>query len=218
VKPLDAMLAEFVTPVLRRAGFRKTRRTYRLAAPNGSQSLINFQGYPLSMSHTTFFVNVAVTVEAVRAWSHAGLTPSIPYRAEPSIWDGFWSHRVYPPRDVEWPLGEFTSEIWCFEDAEGATRCGKHLVRILTEETVPFLTRMLDRREQLALLHDPAEDEHLRLGSNSFGDVLLLVDDGPFPELDAALTDAERQGDHELVFWARERLAARRRSDNPESR
>jgi hypothetical protein len=217
VKPLDAMLTEFVTPVLRRAGFRKTRRTYRLAASNGSQSLINFEGYPLSMSHTTFFVNVAVTVEAVRAWTHDGLTPSIPYRAQPSIWDGFWLNRVWPPRDVEWRSGEFKSEIWCFEDAEGATRCGKHLARILTEESVPFLTRMLDRREQLALLHDPAEDEHLRLGSNSFGDVLLLVDDGPSVELDAALADAERQGDHELVFWARERLAARRTSDNRES-
>jgi hypothetical protein len=161
------------------------------------------------MPHTTFFVNVAVTVEAVRAWTHDGLTPSIPYRAQPSIWDGFWSNRVYPPSNVEWPLGEFKSDIWCIEDAESATRCGKHLARILTEETVPFLTRMLDRREQLALLHDPTEDEHLRLGSNSFGDVLLLVDDGPSPELEAALTDAERQGDQELVSWARERLASR---------
>jgi hypothetical protein len=110
---------------------------------------------------------------------------------------------------VECRVGEFRSQIWCFQDAESATRCGKHLARILTEETVPFLTRMLDRREQLAILHDPAEEEHLQLGSNSFGEVLLLVDDGPSPELEAALADAEQQGDRDLVWWARERLASR---------
>jgi Domain of unknown function (DUF4304) len=87
MKPLDAILGEFVTPVLRAGGFRKTRRTYRLAAPNGSQSLVYFENYILSMSQTTFFVNVGVTVEAFRAWIHHRVTPSIPYRPQPSIGD-----------------------------------------------------------------------------------------------------------------------------------
>jgi hypothetical protein len=72
MKPFDAMLAEFVTPILRPVWLCNTRRTCRLAAPNGIQSLINFENDILSMSHSAFFVNTDVTVEAFRAWIHHG--------------------------------------------------------------------------------------------------------------------------------------------------
>ena len=208
MKDLDSMLTEFVTPVLRGAGFRKAHRTYRLAAPNGSQALVNVENYPLSMSQTTFLVNVEVTVEAYRAWIHHRITPSVRYRSQPSIGDGFWRDRLWPPPDVEYRVDEFRSQLWGFDGAEGAARCGRRLARMLAEETVPFLTRLLDRPAQGARRHDPAEDEHVQLGANSFGEILLLVDDGPSGELDTAMADAEQHGDHDLVSWARERLAS----------
>jgi hypothetical protein len=45
------------------------------------------------------------------------------------------------------------------------------------------------------------------IGRNFYGDIILLIDDGPSPELDAALTLADCQGDSELATWARERLS-----------
>jgi hypothetical protein len=208
VKPLDVMLAEFVTPVLRPGGFRKTGRTYRLAAENGSQALITFQHYALSpLSRTGFIVNVGVVVEALRAWMHDRTTPSSPYPSRPSIHDSFWHDVIWAPDDVAHRIDEYRSVVWYFDDAEGAARCGRHLTRIFTEETVPFLTRMLDRGEQLWVLHDPSIPQaRVRVGRNYAGEILLRVDDGPSAGLDAALAEAERQRDDELVSWARTRL------------
>jgi hypothetical protein len=83
-------------------------------------------------------------------------------------------------------------------DDESAARCGRHLTRIFTEQTASFPKRLPDRREQLAALHDPVVDQ-VKTGRNFFGEIMLLVDDGPSPELDAALPEAERQCDHKTA-------------------
>jgi hypothetical protein len=63
----------------------------------------------------------------------------------------------------------------------------------------------------LRVLHDPSIPQaRVRVGRNYAGEILLRVDDGPSAELEAALAEAERQHDDELVSWARERLAVRR--------
>ena len=110
MKPLDAMLAEHVTPVLRQHGFRKTRRTYRLAAANGAQALINFRAYSLSFAKTDFFVNVDVVVEALRVWR--ATRHSFALTKQPVVGEGFWRDRVWPPEDVEDRFGEIRAQLW----------------------------------------------------------------------------------------------------------
>jgi hypothetical protein len=142
VRPLDAMLSAHVTPELRPHGFRKTARTYRLAAANGTQGLINFQSFPMSFTRTNFFVNVEMVVEAERAWLAFALAVAL--TKQPTVGQRFWQDRIWPPEDVEDRLGEYRSDLWYFDDDEGAARCGRHLTRIFTEETVPLLKRLLE--------------------------------------------------------------------------
>jgi Domain of unknown function (DUF4304) len=132
-KRLDAMLAEHVAPVLRPLGFRKTGRTYRLAAPNGTQGLINFQSFSTSFTRASFFVNVDVVVEAHRGWMAFAL--NVDLTKQPAIGQGFWRDGIWPPEDVEDRFGEYRSHLWYFDDDEGAARCGRHLTRIFNEET-----------------------------------------------------------------------------------
>jgi hypothetical protein len=93
------------------------------------------------------------------------------------------------------------------------TACGASLAKILADEFVPLLTRMLDRTEFLAMARDPAKP----LGDGIVGpeEIMLLIDNGPSAELEAAIAKAEALDLErypvapQLVAWARQRLADR---------
>lgn len=211
---LEPVLKEFVTPVMKAAGFRKSGKTYRLGPARGDQALVNFQSTLMDFGSTTaFYVNVAV-VSRARFEFHNLDTPAGIDR-EPTVAWGLLRDRLWPPSDVEIRRPEtspFRSEIWGFgnDDEDRARRCGQQLAAELGETWLPWLTRMLDRPTLRQFLRDPASEVPTMTLTGPWADAFLLLDDGPSPALDQALAEMKTAGlevADEFLPWATERAA-----------
>jgi hypothetical protein len=82
----------------------------------------------------------------------------------------------------------------CERNAEIERLVPAYRARLPLAEGVPFLKRLLDRRERAAL-HDPMLDQ-VKIGRSFFGDIMLFSRRRPSPELETPLSEAERQGNH----------------------
>ncbi|GAB2575611.1 DUF4304 domain-containing protein [Kribbella endophytica] len=201
MNPLDQLLKDHVTPVLTEHGFAKAGKVYRREAGTGDLAFVVFRRWQTGVGeHAEFVVNVSVLPTTQWAW----LVHDQPKTAgrKPQYGDGLWQGQVAAP--AEFAAGEWDTERWRIADPSDVDRVGAGLAQVLTEQTVPMLTRMLDRKQFLTMIEDPAYKPGL-----GHGEVMLLVGEGPSPELEAALAwydakdPAEWPAAARLARWAR---------------
>ena len=204
---LDQLLRDHVSPVLEAAGFVRRGRTYRLIADNGDQAIIAIERTAGSRGDVVeFYVHAAVVPVPYWAWIQH-VFPTVGDRA-PDYSDGLWRHRVEAPPTCRADAGPWTTDLWLLAGPSAVASCGEQLATILRTETAPLTTSLLNRATFLALTRDPTKPLGVSIGP---ADLMLLVDEGPSPELDKAIahyrsldpTDYPAAAD--LAAWAEAR-------------
>jgi hypothetical protein len=121
-------------------------------------------------------------------------------------WLQTW-HQPPPTRAVtSGPSPKLEATLWMFTPDTSAA-CGADVVKVLADDVLPRLRRLLDRTELLTIALDPDAKAYI---GYSHATIILLVDNGPSEQLEAALQIEETgQGpvQPELAAWARARLA-----------
>lgn len=218
MKPVDRLIRDYARPVLAEAGFRRKGNKFSRTAPNGDMACVDFHtrsgvvtmvdGGMRAMPDWSSFV-VTIGLMPVPRWDW--LCHQFPELAKktPDSAYGLWTSRVLPPPEMAEDAA--ARESWLITGAGQVPGRGEHLARLLRDDVLPLLVRCLDRAEFLALCRDPARPLD---PPPSDADLILLVDDGPSPELDAALAtlDGLDPTDFpvaaEYAAWLRTRAAA----------
>ncbi|MHC3470431.1 DUF4304 domain-containing protein [Streptomyces sp. 7R007] len=206
MNPLDALIREHVTPVMKAAGFAKKGRTFRRAAPNGDHAFLHIDADLVDPEKFVF--EVSFWMVPLPSWEFA-------YRARggagtPNASGALATCKVTPPdvaaheSDEE---GYFRSR-WAFAEPDTRDACGRELARILDEQAVPRMVRLLDRRTLLGETRTNPNDELVRLRDALTSEILLRIDDDPVAEVGALVDKAEADGAFPpFVDWARLRSA-----------
>lgn len=208
--PLDEMLRTHVAPVLTGAGYRRSGRVYRFAAPNGDLAVIEFPARVLSRDYVDFAVTTGVAPTPAVDW--------IRRKAEtmdsqaPGLECRLIRVDLTPPR--RWWRGVGTPDMdqhWGFKKDDGGDQCGIELAGLLADQVVPTLRRLLDRQELLAEVRNPRLGDKASLNfGKELAEIVMLVDHGPTPDLEELLESREAANPQdELASWARRRLASR---------
>jgi hypothetical protein len=206
----DRMVREYVTPVLREAGFASRGRTFRLGAGSGDEAIVSLRRAGGRGDRVEFHVDLGVVV--VPYWDWLGHVFSRPADRVPTDTDGLWRSRLDAPPAVRADAGPWTRNLWLLAGPDQVPACGAALAEVLRAEAVPLLTRLLDRGEFLALSRDPDRPLGTDLGP---AELMLLVDAGPSAELVAEIARYESLDPEtypyagRLAAWARDRAAAR---------
>lgn len=99
---------------------------------------------------------------------------------------------------------------WAFTEPGTRDLCGRELARVLAEETLPLVTRLLDRRTLLEQTRSNPNGELVRLRGAAQSEIVLRVDSDPLAEVTALVDKAETDGGFPpFVTWARQRLRQR---------
>lgn len=212
-KPIDAILTQWVTPVLKPLGFRKTRRTYRYRDERGNQSYLHVQG---SMGSTAeqyqFFLEIGIAPRALMDFQRYAFGDRA---SDPAPGMDGWTRRVHAPEPVEYGSphsGIVVSELWTVDadDSEQQQLCGRLLSRA-AQQWGPKLVHLTDPLTLLAHLESAEEDDHSEpslIGAvDAPRDIYLLIDEGPSPTLDQAIATAADSPAGQVAEWARIRLA-----------
>jgi hypothetical protein len=197
---LDQLLRQHADPVLRAAGLRRTGRRYQLMSDRGDVCTLYVDRRPSIEGGTGFDVGIVLLPASQLAWqAWQADVPVAEYR--PDRGDGLWRYPLRAPAEVGSTAG---SGVWAYRDQPSFARCGEALETMLREHGVPLLLMGQDRRSMLASLEPVLLRFGRLVGTPERTRVLLLIDDGPSAELDAAL--AAVTDDPDFLAWARARL------------
>lgn len=181
MNPLDTLIKQHVTPVMKAAGFTKKGRTFRLVAL-------------VPLSH----------------WEFVNRQYAEP--PQPDASGALATCPVMPPAEVAHEPDEempFRSR-WAFVEPATRDLCGRELARVLTEESIPNMVRLLDRGTLLEETRVNPNGELVRLRGRPMTEILLRIDDDPVADVTALVDKAEAEGVFPpFAAWARERLARR---------
>jgi hypothetical protein len=210
---LAAMLEANVDEPMTAAGFTRTGNRYQLTSDLGDYALVEFT--PLIATpdaSVRFRIHSAVLPRPELEWrrARAAAQPDMPWGAvDPEARTGWlqtW-HQPPPTRAVtSGPSPNLDATLWTFRPDTSAA-CGADVVEVLADDVLPRLQRLLDRTELLMIALDPDAKAYI---GYSRATIILLVDNGPSEQLEAALQIEETgQGpvQPELAAWARARLA-----------
>ncbi|MFF8267578.1 DUF4304 domain-containing protein [Streptomyces sp. NPDC016562] len=209
MRPLDLLVKQYVAPVMKAAGYKKSGRTFRLIAGNGDQAVLGFARHYVDPEAAVFEVGYRIVPAPYREWIHRhsaiGDTRA-PVAFGPAVLAG----SVTPPTqaahapDSPMPF----RERWALREDNGLT-CGEALATVLHDEAVPQIAHLLDRRNLLQECRHPALPV-VRLVPLTRVEILLRVDDAPHEEIESLLADVQLASPHdEFITWTRRRLAAR---------
>ncbi|MGW1213628.1 hypothetical protein ACWD5F_28835 [Streptomyces sp. NPDC002499] len=88
--------------------------------------------------------------------------------------------------------------------------CGRELARLLVEDAIPYMVRLLDCRALLEETRVNPSGELVRLRGRPMTEILLRIDDDPIADVSASVDKAEVDAVFPpFVAWARDRLARR---------
>lgn len=210
---LAAMLDAEVDEQMTAAGFTRTGNQYQRISDLGDYALVEFT--PLIATpdaSVRFRIQSAVLPGPELEWrrARAAAQPDTAWGdIEPEARTG-WLRTLHPPPPTRavtsGPLPNLDTALWTFTPDTTAA-CGADIVKVLADDVLPRLQRLLDRTELLAIALDPEAKAYI---GYAHATIILLVDDGPSEQLEAALQiEAAGQGpvDPELAAWARARLA-----------
>ncbi|WP_433573711.1 hypothetical protein [Streptomyces sp. CA-251247] len=207
MKPLDALIRQYVKPVVKGENANIAKRTVRVSASSGDRAFIEFTQHFVDPDKTVFDVTLHIAPVSYWEWlnrqhADAGLAP-----------DGrgaLASRAVMPPKGVAWdpdPEGFFPSR-WAFLD-EGIDACGELLAQELERSVFPLARHLLNRSALLEEMKNPSAPTVLRM-SPIMQEIVLIIDDYPEEQVSQLLVSAEESGTPaSFVEWARRRLALR---------
>lgn len=191
VKPLDVFLRDHVRPMLKEKGFSKKGRDFRIGATRGDVALVNFFSWRLGDCEVEFFLEVGVLPLPWVEWCEDAIG-----EVDDSIVSALWWKRVNSPFR---PLG-----LWQF-DLKDEERTSFFLAEL--SSVADHLCALVDRQKLISVVRDPATAVQELRHSREHALALLLVDDGPSPELDDILRVLESGNPaDDVASWVRARL------------
>ncbi|MGW9068654.1 DUF4304 domain-containing protein [Streptomyces yangpuensis] len=204
---MDAVIREYVTPVAKSAGFRKTGRTFWMAGNRQDYVLFGFQVYAVDPEATVFDVEFHAVPEPYWDWINRGEQPA---GKVPSSSGALITGRFIPPASVaHCPDDKMPFRArWAIRPG-GEVTVGRSLAEMLSAESLPQLQRLLDRAHLLEV--EKSRDGYLmKRMTPILREIVLRIDDISAPELADLLAAAEASGAPvAFVRWAQERHAAR---------
>ena len=197
MKALDQVARQRVAPVLKEAGFRRSRRCFWLESRSGDRAFVALSPFKLGVHDAEFFVDFAVlpTVYRDLVNRNGGQASAAGAAA------GLWTDRLPAPG----LRGSAMRHHWSFDLDDEET--GRDLTTRL-RQVLPGLIRLLDRESLLAYVRDPSTPHRELTLRRDAAVALLLAERGPSAELDEQL--AGLRGDDlydPLVAFIRERAA-----------
>ena len=201
VKPLDVFLRDHVRPLLKEKGFSKKGRDFRLVAASGDVAFISFRPWKLGLYDVEFLATGGMLPRLWIEWrvDTYGL-------ADGSTVSPILEKRVLSPYPYLESVNPHT-ETWLL-NANDTERIDAFLSRLssLCEE----LSLLLDRQNLISVARDSATSVQIFRVARERVLAVLLVDEGPSPELDEALRALEARDPNDIVAsWVRSRLATK---------
>ncbi|MEU6405234.1 hypothetical protein [Streptomyces sp. NPDC046985] len=211
MNPLDMLIRQYAAPVMKAAGFTKKGRKFRLTAPNGDCALLEFDTHAVDPEKFVFDVTFFMVPLSHWEFTYRQYRQSDEMHA-PDASGALARCPVMPPPDVAWWPDEgmpFRSR-WAFSEPETRDVCGQRLARVLADEAIPRVVRLLDRRALLEEILTAPDGDLMRIRSRRMTEIILRIDDDPVADLTALLDGTEvNDWDKPIIIWARERLSQR---------
>ncbi|MDX3540658.1 DUF4304 domain-containing protein [Streptomyces sp. MB09-01] len=209
VTPLNLLVKQHVAPVMKAAGFKRSGRTFRLAADNGDQAVLGFARHYVDPDAAVFEVAYGIVPAPYWEWINrhsVGGDGRAPLAFGPAVMSG---SVVPPPHAAHAPeAGMPFRARWALR-ADNSLVCGQALATVLHDETVPQIVRLLDRGNLLQEFRHPALPV-VRLVPLTRAEILLRVDDAPSEEVESLLAHLQPAGPgDDFATWTRRRLSTR---------
>ena len=204
VVELESFLAEFVSPHLRAAGFRKSAHTFRRRQPNGDEAAMQFRAWPMARL-CSFLFDIWITIEPWWDLRHFNPDRPKPYPARTHTYDATFQRQARMPElDDPWSShGAF----WAFDESASRDQVGHQIQDLVLGHVLADVEVALDRgslleaaANKVPILGHTPRSEHLHRA--------LLVDAGPSDELDEVLLALEPNNEQDAQFasWSAARL------------
>jgi hypothetical protein len=200
VKPLDVFLRDYVRSPLKEKGFSKKGRDFRLTIPGGDVALINFLSWRMDFCEVEFILDAGILSPLHLEWQNEmrDLEGS-------SIANTLWWTRLKSP--FAYRENQFLpTDTWAinFDDEERISFFLGELAAL-----ADHLRSLLDRRNLISMVRDPATAIQDLRPSRETALALLLVDAGPSPELEEILRALEAKNPtDDVASWVRSRLSS----------
>ncbi|MFF0450276.1 hypothetical protein ACFYT4_28490 [Streptomyces sp. NPDC004609] len=215
MKPLDLLVKQYVAPVMRDAGFKRSGRTFRLVADNGDQAVLGFARQHIDPDADVFDVGYRIVPAPYWEWINRQHWESGEVRPPLAFSGGVMSGDVIPPPQAAREPGHevpFFRSRWALRE-DNSRVCGEALATALRDDAVPQMAHLLDRTRLLQECRNPSLLA-VRLVPLTRVEILLRVDDAPREEIEALLADVQPAGPGDnFTAWTRQRLAKRDGTD-----
>ncbi|MGW1213626.1 hypothetical protein ACWD5F_28825 [Streptomyces sp. NPDC002499] len=193
---------------MKAAGFAKKGRSFRLAASNGDHAIVLVDADAVDPERYVF--DVSFWMVPLPYWEFLRRDSEKPSPLDTS--GALATCPVVPPKKVAYRPdddGHFRNR-WAFTEPDTRDLCGRELARVLVEEAIPRMVRLLDRGTLLAETRSNPNEGLVRLKNERMSRIVLRIDDDPVAEVTDLIDKAEADGLFPpFVLWARERLARR---------
>jgi hypothetical protein len=194
-----------VVPVAKEEGLTQDGKVFRLAGTHGDCALLEFHPHRIDLRREVFFVRASIVLAPQRGWLYrkhweqARERPALPAEAV-AEWE------LVPPVAVAQEPGADmpARSYWAYGAGIEPEDCARELTRMLREEAVPRMRRLLDRAALLAEIKDPAPDIRRRRPPG-WAEVLLNVDQVAPADLEPLFEKVETDYPlaDEFIDWAR---------------
>ncbi|MFC4856934.1 hypothetical protein [Actinophytocola glycyrrhizae] len=221
-KLLDELVEQYLTPIMKAAGFRKSGKRRWLAgqAPD-NMILLDMRPHQSDVHQVGFFVEWSVIPAAVLDYRNRN-SPKV---RRPDITWGILSDRVVVSPEIAVSFNIDGDETrWMFSMSDGIDECGAALRRLLSDDGL--LDRLLQMRDRQHLLQVLDMKSQTRLPAGTppgwpWRYLAMYINDGDLELLDSMLAPLEekypepdlatpsRQRYYEFLVWLRQRLNAR---------
>ncbi|MET7860094.1 hypothetical protein ABZS81_23380 [Streptomyces sp. NPDC005318] len=200
----SAWLRRHVTRVANAEGLTHAN-VLRLAGEHGDCAVLEFHPHFIDRSMEVFFVRVSIVPGPLWAWVHReGWEIAQHWPPTSSVPMVQWE--LIPPAEVAYEPGADmpSRDYWAYGARIHPDDCARAMVRMLREETLPEMRRLLDREQLLAEVRAPSPWIRRRRPPG-WAEVLLNVDRVSPAELELLLERVERDYPvaDEFIAWAR---------------
>ncbi|MFE6755712.1 hypothetical protein ACFVDQ_19260 [Streptomyces sp. NPDC057684] len=207
---MHLLIREHVAPVMRRAGFKRSGRTFRLIADSGDQAVLGFARHYADPDAAVFEVGYRMVPAPYWEWVNRQHWNSGQVGAPPAFVSAALAGDVVPPpwaAQLPDSQGRLRAR-WALREGNRQV-CGEALAEALSTESIPQMAHFLDRTHLLQELRRPSMPV-TRLLPLTRLEILLRVDDAPRHEIEAMLADVRPAGPgDDFAAWVRRRLTAR---------
>ncbi|MDN0196592.1 hypothetical protein [Streptomyces sp. S.PNR 29] len=211
MSPLDLLVREYVAPVMRAVGCKRSGRTFRFVTDTGDQAVLGFVRHYVDPDAAVFEVGYRIVPAPYWEWINRRHWTSgevgAPRAFGPAVVAG---DVIPPPRAAHVPDSEGRLRSrWALREDNRDIR-GEALASALRDEAIPQMVHLLDRTNLLRECRRPTIPV-IRLVPLTRLEILLRVDDASGREMEAMLADVQPAGPgDDFAAWVRRRLETRR--------